>query len=318
MTVTFLQVGDRSTAIDDWWTWSVRRDPSVYQTPSWIRAWSLARGGASRVGLLGNIGPRGTGCFLPVDLTDGRAQIVGGGLNDRNELLWRGGPRTAEERTELARPLLAELAVLMEGGIPELDGQDAAVFRDSSHWRVAAGQTSPRLNLLNTAQVRRRASASQFLKASGANVTVLRDPRVVRSFTAEFLQLKKRAWEVRGRSHELSSNERWLGFSDFLSDAVSNLAARGLSRYVVAQVSGEVAAASLVFGHTGSWQLYMTCFDPRFASLSPGIASIRSAILMAAQAGVPVFDFGRGDEPYKYSFGAVDHFRYDAHQAPHA
>ena len=54
------------------------------------------------------------------------------------------------------------------------------------------------------------------------------------------------------------------------------------------------------------WGLYNSSFDPSLAALAPGMVLIRELIDEAADEGCTTFDLLRGDEPYKYRFGAVD------------
>ncbi|RKE22286.1 GNAT family N-acetyltransferase [Streptomyces sp. TLI_171] len=51
---------------------------------------------------------------------------------------------------------------------------------------------------------------------------------------------------------------------------------------------------------------YQIGWDPRWAADSLGTALIDAALRSCAAEGVRTFDFLRGDEPYKYRFGAVD------------
>ncbi len=70
---------------------------------------------------------------------------------------------------------------------------------------------------------------------------------------------------------------------------------------------GELNAAmtvSLVDART--WGLYNSSFDPRLAALAPGMVLVWELIERAADEGCTTFDLLRGDEPYKYRFGAVD------------
>jgi len=53
-----------------------------------------------------------------------------------------------------------------------------------------------------------------------------------------------------------------------------------------------------------SFCFYITGFDERYAALSPGTVIIAHAIREAIRNGYRVFDFLRGDEPYKFSLGA--------------
>jgi len=54
------------------------------------------------------------------------------------------------------------------------------------------------------------------------------------------------------------------------------------------------------------WGLYNSSFDPSLAALAPGMALVWELIERAADEGCVTFDLLRGDEPYKYRFGAVD------------
>jgi len=60
-----------------------------------------------------------------------------------------------------------------------------------------------------------------------------------------------------------------------------------------------------------SFGFYLTGFDRRYARLSPGTVVVAHAIREAIGNGYRVFDFLRGDEPYKFAFGAeVRHTRH--------
>src|SRR5262249_53229020 len=54
-----------------------------------------------------------------------------------------------------------------------------------------------------------------------------------------------------------------------------------------------------------SFSFYLTGFDQRDARLSPGTVIVAHAIREAITSGYRVFDFLRGDEPYKLAFGAT-------------
>jgi hypothetical protein len=54
-----------------------------------------------------------------------------------------------------------------------------------------------------------------------------------------------------------------------------------------------------------TWGLYNSTFDPSLAALAPGMVLVWQLIHEAADAGCTVLDLLRGDEPYKYRFGAV-------------
>lgn len=71
-------------------------------------------------------------------------------------------------------------------------------------------------------------------------------------------------------------------------------------------VGGLPAASTVSFVHDGEWGLYNSSFDPSLRSLAPGMVLVWLLIEEAANAGCRTFDLLRGDEAYKYRFGAVD------------
>jgi CelD/BcsL family acetyltransferase involved in cellulose biosynthesis len=56
----------------------------------------------------------------------------------------------------------------------------------------------------------------------------------------------------------------------------------------------------------GEWGVYNSAFDPALASLGPGMVLVGELIELAAEDGCHVLDLLRGDEAYKYQFGAED------------
>jgi CelD/BcsL family acetyltransferase involved in cellulose biosynthesis len=84
-------------------------------------------------------------------------------------------------------------------------------------------------------------------------------------------------------------------------------AAAGIGRMVMLWRGRTPAAAvaSLIDARTSSNGLWVTSFDERFAELSPGRVAVAIAIRDAIEAGLRHFDFMRGEEPYKFQFGAV-------------
>lgn len=71
-------------------------------------------------------------------------------------------------------------------------------------------------------------------------------------------------------------------------------------------VGGLSAAATVSLVHNGEWGVYNSSFDPALGSLAPGMVIIGLLIQRAAESGCTTLDLLRGDEPYKYRFGAVD------------
>ncbi|MFA9432351.1 GNAT family N-acetyltransferase [Egicoccus sp. AB-alg2] len=80
----------------------------------------------------------------------------------------------------------------------------------------------------------------------------------------------------------------------------------GVFRLHQLQVGGMPGASTVSLVHRGTWGLYNSAFDPALANLAPGIVLIGQLLEVAADEGCTTFDLLRGDEPYKYRFGAED------------
>lgn len=65
-------------------------------------------------------------------------------------------------------------------------------------------------------------------------------------------------------------------------------------------------AATVSLVAQGRWGLYNSAFDPALGSFAPGMVLKSELVQHAAEEGLATFDLLRGDEPYKYRFGAVD------------
>jgi len=72
------------------------------------------------------------------------------------------------------------------------------------------------------------------------------------------------------------------------------------------EISGRRAAAIYAYDYGDTTSLYNSGYDPAYGYLSVGLLLVALTIQDAIQAGKKRFDFLRGSEPYKYSFGAKD------------
>lgn len=115
------------------------------------------------------------------------------------------------------------------------------------------------------------------------------------------------------RLHQSSSDPRKAQFLEphlqtFFSDVAHALAQRGWLRLATLKLDGAAIASVLAFARGSTVALYNSGLDPDYRWLSPGIAIIAYELQAAIAAGCTTYDFLRGDEPYKYDFGAHDRF----------
>lgn len=86
----------------------------------------------------------------------------------------------------------------------------------------------------------------------------------------------------------------------------ARFAGTGSFRLHELHVGGIPGAACVSLVHDGEWGLYNSAFDEALAMLAPGMVIVGELIEVAADEGCTAFDLLRGDEDYKYRFGAED------------
>jgi CelD/BcsL family acetyltransferase involved in cellulose biosynthesis len=92
----------------------------------------------------------------------------------------------------------------------------------------------------------------------------------------------------------------------FFRRMASALSAEGLIRLFMLRINGKPAAAVLCFDAGSYLYMYNSGYDPEFSGLSVGLVSKALCLQWAIENGMSGIDFLRGDEPYKYDFGAQD------------
>jgi CelD/BcsL family acetyltransferase involved in cellulose biosynthesis len=104
----------------------------------------------------------------------------------------------------------------------------------------------------------------------------------------------------------------------YFLDMARDLAPTGWLDLAILEVDGEPASAYLSYRYGDRLYLYNSGYTPRFAAYSAGVALLAYRMHKAILQGIRHFDFLRGDEPYKYDFGAKDTDVYRAIHLPGA
>ena len=91
----------------------------------------------------------------------------------------------------------------------------------------------------------------------------------------------------------------------FFRDLGRALAEAGVAALWMLWLEDRPAAALFCLEQAGSVSLYNSGFDPDARAMSPGVVLIARTIEDAIARGFRRYDFLRGEEPYKYGFGAV-------------
>jgi CelD/BcsL family acetyltransferase involved in cellulose biosynthesis len=116
------------------------------------------------------------------------------------------------------------------------------------------------------------------------------------------LRLHEACWRDRDRPGVLADPR----VRQLHTHAIGPLAARGLVRFHVARIGGEVASIYYGFHHRDRAYGYLTGYNPGFAFESPGTLLLAHVIEESAREGAIEFDFLRGDEGYKRAWASVE------------
>jgi CelD/BcsL family acetyltransferase involved in cellulose biosynthesis len=94
------------------------------------------------------------------------------------------------------------------------------------------------------------------------------------------------------------------GSAPFLRAVLPKLAASGHLRMFSLRWQGAVAAVVATFQHENRIYSYLSAFDPTHEILGFGRTLLYEAFRCAFGTGISEWHFLRGDEAYKYSWGA--------------
>ena len=105
--------------------------------------------------------------------------------------------------------------------------------------------------------------------------------------------------------HRTSAGDKGSFMTDAMQRMFTELAttAGGTVHHLVC--GGIVRASAFGFETHDGYYYYNSAYDPDAAMASPGVVLFSSMIERQIERGVPVFDFLKGDETYKYRHGAA-------------
>jgi CelD/BcsL family acetyltransferase involved in cellulose biosynthesis len=139
------------------------------------------------------------------------------------------------------------------------------------------------------------------LERKGAAIEAVTEASLAESLDALF-RLHEARWRKRGLPGVFASH-RVRAFHREVSLAFLH---RGWLRLYALRLRGEIRAVLYCFAARGRTLYYAGGFDPEVGRLSPGTVLTGHAIAEAIREGCSEFDFLRGNEAYKYAWGAVD------------
>jgi CelD/BcsL family acetyltransferase involved in cellulose biosynthesis len=114
------------------------------------------------------------------------------------------------------------------------------------------------------------------------------------------IELHTERWEARGEHGMIATNHA----AEFLCDVSRQFAQAGLLRFFVIRFREQIAAVILSFPFRNKIFSYMSAFDPACEQFGFGRKLLFESIQHCYANGMRVWNFLRGDEPYKFSWGA--------------
>jgi len=301
MSVAVIRSDGALYALAEEWHDLFRRCPEAtpFQSPSWLLPWWYVFGtGRPVVATLRDSG-RLAG-VLPLYILDDKVLPIGAGITDYQDVLLEPG-----QPVDAASDLLA--AALCDAGVVRCDLIDlppgAMLLRAASPsgWTAADYRSDPCpvLTLGRVPAGKRRDLRQYGHRADriGGFATHIATPDTIETILPALLAL-----------HEDRHPGRDARLRRFHELAAPALLRDGLLRVHVLELRDRLAAGYYTLLARDRILFYLSGFDPAFARESPGTLLMGEIIAQAAAENRGELHFLRGNEPYKYAWGAEDRF----------
>lgn len=292
---------------EEWWDlW--RRDPQAtpFQSPAWLLSWRrhFCEGESIVVSLRQEGRLLG---LLPLLRLDGRLILWGAGTTD-----WLGGlfdPALEEQALYRAFAALDEPLDLFQ--LPPASRLTNCPAPQGWEERKGFSESCPVLSL----PVRLSANMRQnlrYYRRRAARLGIGEPQAGTPDHMRDLASLHTRRWRERAQPG-VFADPRFLAWQE---EAAPLLEEAGLLRLYVMRMERSVVAIIYLLAAKGRAFYYIGGFDPAHGKLGLGTILVGYAIAEAERAGMISFDFLRGQESYKYRWGAVDHPSYARYLAP--
>jgi CelD/BcsL family acetyltransferase involved in cellulose biosynthesis len=293
--------------------WERCPEATPFQSPAWLLPWwqSFGPGSLHTIVVWDGVVLRALApLYVENQARPAAARLlpIGVGVSDYTDILVDDGDGDALSAVSDA------IAAVPEGRVEWPDLHGAAACRRlpaPDGWVRRVMDATPRPVLACGGDCQRAVPAAQRRKLrmarhradrSGGLVVETVGAEDTSRFLAILSALHRGRWAERGEEGVLA-DPRVIGFH---AAALPRLARAGLLRAAVARVDGHAAGAYYGLAAKGRCYAYLGGFDPAWEAVSPGTLLLGWALEEAATAGAREFDFLRGQEAYKYRWGAVD------------
>lgn len=299
--------------------WARCPDATPFQSPAWLLPWWRAFGEGDLLALALRHQGELVG-FAPLyvyrhpERRERSVRLLGTGNTDYLDVLLAPGfeaegmrvlfdelGRRAErwdvcdfQQLRAASPLLT--APAPEGWSDDVAGQDLCPVLELSALDEDGVAGIPESRCKKLDYYRRRAG-----RAGTVHVEAVRDDNLEVLFDA-LMRLHGARWAACDAPGVLAGE----AVQQFHMEVVRGLYDAGLLRLYALTLDGHIVAVYYGLLHRRRAYYYLSGFDPEYDRLSPGHLVVQHAIREAAREGAGAFDFLRGQERYKYRWGAQD------------
>lgn len=295
--------------------WAGCPSSTPFQSPEWLLPWWHHCGGTGLNALAFFADSRLVGLFPLFRYHDpergrSRLELLGTGVSDHGDVLvlpeyaaavvaaFREylSDRVTDDEECRFQQLAPDSWLLQEsdyGWEARTEGQDPCPVLTAKPTLTEAIPRPLRKSLEYDRRRLERSFAVRFEQVRGSQITVGLEG---------LYRLHGARWEERGRSGVLKDAALQL----FHHEVARGFETLGILRLVTLWLDDQAAAVFYGFTWRARTFYYLGGFDPEFSRYGVGNQIIWQAISGAEQDGAHVFDFLRGQEPYKYRWGAVD------------
>ena len=141
-------------------------------------------------------------------------------------------------------------------------------------------------------------------RAEAAGDVLLEDSADPLADLPAFIDLHQKRWGADGLFPDTDGGRN---SRTFFARLFELFGADGPLKLAFLTVGGRRIAAGVSFETPDALLYYNAGVDPEARELSPGVVMVERYVRRAMERGIARMDFLRGDEPYKYEWGAVDH-----------
>jgi CelD/BcsL family acetyltransferase involved in cellulose biosynthesis len=309
----FIDDARRLSALSaDWWRlWSSLPDATPFQSPDWILPWWNHFGE----------GPLFTFAFwhqrelvglapLYIFSTSNlrRVFLIGTGNTDYLDVIFH-----PEWRDRCASRLLSavhERSNLWDECMLQRLRPQSPLLLQSARFRGLISQVQeqepcPTLNLRSSQMAAMLKTARYYARKLEEKHSFSIERATAESldeFLAALEQLHQARWQAKGLPSVLAIQRD----RSFYSEVAKRFLRAGVLYMFALRIGEHIADVLYGVQWRSRMYLYLSAFDPAFARMSIGTVILGHVVQTATNEGLHYFDFLRGQEPYKYRWGAKD------------